>query len=150
MQLRKELTNHATSAKAVADTRLKLLRAVASAEWCPEREKLRVFSPALVKANICRVIDSRWFDAFLSDLTRLERVQAQAAHIVVGVSKAVNREGVLREARLKLINEVALRRALEYYLLLMPAGPQRAKVADSTFPPEPRQSCEGTAPEQRH
>ncbi|KAH8615076.1 hypothetical protein ERJ75_000487800 [Trypanosoma vivax] len=85
---------------------------------------------------MCYGIASWWFDASLSDRERLERVQAQAAHMVGGIPKAANREDALREARLKSINKVAHRRALEYYLCLKAKGPVHAKVADSIFPPE--------------
>ncbi|KAH8616230.1 hypothetical protein ERJ75_000499900 [Trypanosoma vivax] len=85
---------------------------------------------------MCYGVASWWFDTSLSDRERLERVQAQAAHIVAGTPKAANREDALREARLKPINEVAHRRALEYYLRLKAKGPVHAKVADSIFPPE--------------
>ncbi|KAH8610340.1 hypothetical protein ERJ75_001110800 [Trypanosoma vivax] len=85
---------------------------------------------------MCYGVASWWFDASLSDRERLERVQVQAAHIVAGIPKAANREDALREARLKPINEVAHRRALEYYLRLKAKSPAHAKVADSIFPPE--------------
>ncbi|KAH8617757.1 hypothetical protein ERJ75_000345500 [Trypanosoma vivax] len=42
----------------------------------------------------------------------------------------------MREARLKPINEVAHRRALEYYHCLEAKGQVHAKVADSIFPPD--------------
>ncbi|KAH8612830.1 hypothetical protein ERJ75_000850500 [Trypanosoma vivax] len=122
--------------KAAADTRLMQLRAVASPECGPERKKLRAFFLALVRAKMCYGVASWWFDTSLSDRERLERVQAQAAHIVAGIPKAANREDALRRGRLKPINEVALRRALEYYLRLKASGPAHAKVADSIFPPE--------------
>ncbi|CCD19837.1 hypothetical protein, conserved, partial [Trypanosoma vivax Y486] len=63
-------------------------------------------------------------------------VREQAAHIVAGIPKAANREDALREARLKPINEVAHRRALEYCQRLKVKGPVHAKVEDSIFPPE--------------
>ncbi|KAH8606834.1 putative RNase H [Trypanosoma vivax] len=85
---------------------------------------------------MCYGVASWWFDTSLSDRERLERVQAQAAHLVAGIPKAANREDALREARLKPISEVTHRRALEYYLRLKAKGPVHAKVADSIFPPE--------------
>ncbi|CCD20135.1 hypothetical protein, conserved, partial [Trypanosoma vivax Y486] len=136
MQPHKRLTKHALSMKAAANTRLLQLRAVASPEWCPDREKLRAFYLALVQAKMCYGVASWWFDTSLSDRERLERVQAQAAHIVAGIPKAANREDALRKARLKPINEVAHRTALEYYLRLKAKGPVHAKVAQSIFPPE--------------
>ncbi|KAG8339780.1 hypothetical protein ERJ75_001071700 [Trypanosoma vivax] len=111
-------------------------RAVASPEWGPEREQLHAFYLALVQAKMCYGVASWWFDTSLSDRERLERVRAQAAHIVAGIPKAANREDALREARLKSINKVAHRRALEYYLCLKAKGPAHAKVADSIFPPD--------------
>ncbi|KAH8609148.1 hypothetical protein ERJ75_001268300 [Trypanosoma vivax] len=136
MQPHKELSNHALSMGAAAGTRLMQLRAVASPECGPDREKLRAFHLALVQAKMCFVVEPWLFDTSLSDRERLERVQAQAAHIAAGIPKAANLEDALREARLKLINEVAHRRALEYYLRLKAKGPAHAKVADSIFPPE--------------
>ncbi|KAH8607141.1 hypothetical protein ERJ75_001428600 [Trypanosoma vivax] len=49
----KGLSKHALSMKAAANTRLMQLRAVASPEWGPEREKLRAFYLALVQAKMC-------------------------------------------------------------------------------------------------
>ncbi|KAH8606858.1 hypothetical protein ERJ75_001470800 [Trypanosoma vivax] len=85
---------------------------------------------------MCYGVASWCFDGSLSDREGLERVQAQAAHIVAGVPKAANREDALREARLKTVSGVPHRRALEYYLRLKAKGPVHAKVADSIFPPE--------------
>ncbi|KAH8616305.1 hypothetical protein ERJ75_000492300 [Trypanosoma vivax] len=136
MQPHKGLSKHVMCMKAEANTRLLHLRAVASPEWGPDREKLRALYLALVQAKMCYGVASWWLDAALSDRERLERVQTQAAHIVAGIPKAANREDALREARLKPINEVAHRRALEYYLRLKAKGPVHAKVADSIFPPE--------------
>ncbi|KAH8610438.1 hypothetical protein ERJ75_001101300 [Trypanosoma vivax] len=85
---------------------------------------------------MCYGVASWWFDTSLADRERLERVQTQTVNIVAGIPKAPNREDGLREARLKPINEVAHRRALEYYLRLKAKGPVDAKVADSIFPPE--------------
>ncbi|KAH8603209.1 hypothetical protein ERJ75_001846100 [Trypanosoma vivax] len=85
---------------------------------------------------MCYGVASWWFDTSLSDRERLERVQAQAAHILAGNPKAANWEDALREARLKPTNEVAHRRALEHCLQLKAKGPVHAKVADSIFPPE--------------
>ncbi|KAH8619514.1 hypothetical protein ERJ75_000163500 [Trypanosoma vivax] len=79
-------------------------------------------------------VASWWFDASLVDRERFERVQAQAAHIVASILEAENREDALREARLKPANEVAHRRALEYFLRLKAKGPAHAKVAESIFP----------------
>ncbi|CCD18540.1 hypothetical protein, conserved (fragment), partial [Trypanosoma vivax Y486] len=112
------------------------LRAVASPERGPDREKPRTFFLALVQAKMCYGVASWWFDTSLSDRERLERVQAQAAHIVAAIPKAANREDALREARLKPINGVAHLRAVEYYLRLKAKGPSHANVADSIFPPE--------------
>ncbi|CCD20356.1 retrotransposon hot spot protein, putative [Trypanosoma vivax Y486] len=123
MRLHKGLSKHVMCMKAAANTRLLQLRAVASPEWGPDREKLRAFYLALVQTKMCYGVASWWFDAALSDRERLERVQAQAAHIVAGIPKAANREDALREARLKPINEVAHRRALENYLRLKAKGP---------------------------
>ncbi|KAG8340986.1 hypothetical protein TRVL_08186 [Trypanosoma vivax] len=53
MQPHKVLSKHALSMKTAANTRLMGLRAVASPEWIPEREKLRAFYLALVRAKIC-------------------------------------------------------------------------------------------------
>ncbi|CCD20332.1 retrotransposon hot spot protein (RHS), putative [Trypanosoma vivax Y486] len=136
MQPRKGLSKHVMCMKAAADTRLMQLRAVASPKWGPDREKLCAFYLALVQAKMCYGVASWWFDTSLSDRERLERVPASAAHIVAGIPKAANREDALREARLKPINEVAHRRALECYLRLKAKGPAHAKVADSIFPPE--------------
>ncbi|KAH8603226.1 hypothetical protein ERJ75_001842600 [Trypanosoma vivax] len=136
MQPHRGLSKRVMCTKVAANTRLLQLRAVASPEWSPDREKLRAFYLALVQAKMCYGVASWWFDTSLSDRERLERVQAQAAHIVAGTPKAANREDALREARLKPINEVAHRRALEYYLRLKAKGPVHAKVADSIFPPE--------------
>ncbi|KAH8616385.1 hypothetical protein ERJ75_000482800 [Trypanosoma vivax] len=85
---------------------------------------------------MCYGVASWWFDTSLSDRERLEKVQAQAAHIVAGIPKAANREDALRGARLKPTNEVAHRRALECCLRLKAKGPAHAKVADSIFAPE--------------
>ncbi|CCD20716.1 hypothetical protein, conserved, partial [Trypanosoma vivax Y486] len=136
MQPHKGLAKHVVCMKAAANTRLLQLRAVASPERGPDREKLRAFHLALAQAKMCYGVASWWFDTSLSDRERLNRVQAQAAHIVAGIPKAANREDSLREARLKPINGVAHRRALEYYLWLAAKGPAHAKVADSTFPPD--------------
>ncbi|KAH8616480.1 hypothetical protein ERJ75_000474900 [Trypanosoma vivax] len=80
---------------------------------------------------MCRSIASWWFGNALSVRRRLETVKAQAAHIVAGIPKAANREDALREARLKPINEVTRRRALEYNMRIKVKGPTHAKVADS-------------------
>ncbi|KAG8340174.1 hypothetical protein TRVL_09000 [Trypanosoma vivax] len=85
---------------------------------------------------MCYGVASWWFGASLSSGERLERVQAQAAHIVAGIPKAANRDDALREARLKTVNEVAHLRALEYYLRLKAKGSVHAKVVDSIFPHE--------------
>ncbi|KAG8342810.1 hypothetical protein TRVL_06358 [Trypanosoma vivax] len=53
MQPHKGLSKHAVSMKAAADTRLMQLRAAASPEWGPDKEKLRAFGLALVQAEIC-------------------------------------------------------------------------------------------------
>ncbi|CCD21058.1 hypothetical protein ERJ75_001114000 [Trypanosoma vivax] len=136
MQPHKGLSKHVMCMKAAANTRLLQLRAVALPEWGPDRENLPAFYLALVQAKMCYGVASWWFDTSLSDRERLERVQAQVAHIVAGIPKAANREDALREARLKPINEVAHRRALEYCLRLKAKSPVHAKVADSIFPPE--------------
>ncbi|KAG8340463.1 hypothetical protein TRVL_08707 [Trypanosoma vivax] len=136
MQPHKLLSKHVMCMKAAANTRLLQLRAVASPECGPDRERLRAFCVALVQAKMCYGVASWWFDTSLLDLERLERVQAQAAHIVTGIPRAANREDALREARLKPINEVAHRKALEYDLRLNAKGPAHTKVGDSIFPPE--------------
>ncbi|KAH8616768.1 putative Reverse transcriptase (RNA dependent DNA polymerase) [Trypanosoma vivax] len=136
MQPHNGLSKHVMCMKAGAHARLMQLRAVASPEWGPDREKLRAFHLALVQARMCYGVASWWFDASLSDGERLERVQAQAAHIVAGIAKVANREGAPREARLRPINEVEHRRALEYCLRLKVKGPAHAKMADSIFPPD--------------
>ncbi|CCD17982.1 reverse transcriptase (RNA-dependent DNA polymerase), putative, fragment [Trypanosoma vivax Y486] len=136
VQPRKRWTEHVTSKKAAANTRLTQLRAVASPEWAPEREKLRTFCVALVRAKMCYGVASLWFDALLLDRERLGRVQTEVVLILAGNPKAANREDALREAQPKPINEVAYRRALEYYLELKAKGPVHAEVADSIFPPE--------------
>ncbi|CCD16992.1 unnamed protein product [Trypanosoma congolense IL3000] len=136
MQPHKGLSKHVQGVKAAADARLLQLRAVASPEWGPDREKLRAFYLALVQAKVCYGIASWWFDTSLSDRERLEKVQAQAAHIVAGIPKAANRNDAMCEAWLKPINEVAHRRALEYYLRLKAKGAVHAKIAESIFPPE--------------
>ncbi|KAH8605670.1 hypothetical protein ERJ75_000120700 [Trypanosoma vivax] len=123
MQPHKGLSKHVLCMKEAANTRPMQLRAVASPEWGPDRERLRVFYLALVQAKMCYGVASWWFDTSLSDRERLERVQAQAAHMVAGISKAANRDDALREARLKPINESAHRRALEHYLRLKAKGP---------------------------
>ncbi|KAH8606506.1 hypothetical protein ERJ75_001507900 [Trypanosoma vivax] len=112
MQPHKGLSKHVLSMKAAAGTRLMQLREVASPEWGPEREKLRAFCVALVRAKMCYGVASRWFDTSLSDRERLERVRAQAARAAAGIPKAANREDALREARLKPINEAVRRRTL--------------------------------------
>ncbi|KAH8614793.1 hypothetical protein ERJ75_000651200 [Trypanosoma vivax] len=136
MEPQNGLSKHVPSMKAANDTRLIQLTAVASPEWGPDREKLRAFSLALVQARMCYGVASWWIDTLLSERERLERVQAQAAHIVAGIPKAANREDALREARLKTINEVAHRRPSEYYPRLKANGPVHANVADSIFPAE--------------
>ncbi|KAH8603643.1 hypothetical protein ERJ75_001801500 [Trypanosoma vivax] len=136
VQPHKGLSKHVLSVKAAANTRLMQLRAVASPERVPEREKLRAFCVALVRAKMCYGVASWWFDTSLLDRERLDRVRAQAAHVAAGIPKAANREDALREARLKPINEAVHRRALEHYLCLKAKGPTHAKVADSIFPPE--------------
>ncbi|CCD15172.1 unnamed protein product [Trypanosoma congolense IL3000] len=52
MQPHKGLSKHVQGAKAAADARLLQLRAVASPEWGPDREKLRAFYLALVQAKV--------------------------------------------------------------------------------------------------
>ncbi|CCD19321.1 reverse transcriptase (RNA-dependent DNA polymerase) [Trypanosoma vivax Y486] len=136
MQPHKGLSKHVLSMKAQASTRLLQLRAVASPEWGPDRERLRAFYLALVQAKVCYGVAPSLFDTSLSDRERLERVQAQAAHIVPTIPKGASREDALREAQLKPINEVAHRRVLEYYLRLKAKGPVHPEVADSIFPPE--------------
>ncbi|KAG8339135.1 reverse transcriptase (RNA-dependent DNA polymerase) [Trypanosoma vivax] len=136
MQPHKGLSKHVLCMKAAASTRIMQLRAVASPERGPDRDKLRALYLALVQAKMCYGVASWWLDTSLSDRGRLDRVWAQAANIVAGIPKAAKREDTLREARLKPINEVAHRRALEYYLRLKAKGPAHAKVADSIFPPE--------------
>ncbi|KAH8604939.1 putative Reverse transcriptase (RNA dependent DNA polymerase) [Trypanosoma vivax] len=136
MQPHNGLSKHVLSMNAAANARLMQLRAVASPEWGPDREKLRTFFLALAKAKMCYGVASWWFDAAQSDGERLERVQVQAPHIVAGIPKAADREDALREAQLKPINEAAHRRVLEYYLRLKAKGPAHAKVADSIFLPE--------------
>ncbi|KAH8620333.1 hypothetical protein ERJ75_000087700 [Trypanosoma vivax] len=136
MQPHKGLSKHVVCIKAAAGTRPMQLRQVVSPEWGPEREKLRAFYLALAQTRMCYGVASWRFDASLSDRERLERVQTQAAHIVAGIPKAANRGDALREAGLKPINEVAHRRALEYYLRLKAKGPAHAKKGDSIFPPE--------------
>ncbi|KAG8344699.1 hypothetical protein TRVL_04480 [Trypanosoma vivax] len=76
MQLHKVLSKHVMCMKAAAHTRLMQLRAVASAEWRPHREKLRALRLELVQAKVCYGVASWWFDASLSDHEQLERVQA--------------------------------------------------------------------------
>ncbi|KAH8610401.1 hypothetical protein ERJ75_001104200 [Trypanosoma vivax] len=112
------------------------LRAVVTPECGPDKGKLNAFHWALGQAKKSCGVASWSLDTSLSDLERLERVQAQAAHIVKDIPKAVNREDALYEARLKPINEAAHRRALKYYLRLKAKEPVHAKVADSIFPPE--------------
>ncbi|KAH8612905.1 hypothetical protein ERJ75_000847500 [Trypanosoma vivax] len=136
MQPRKGLSRHEMCMKAAPNARLLQLRAVASPEWEPAREKLRPFCLALAQTKRCYGVASWWFDTSLSDRERLERVQTQAAHIVAGIPKAANREDALREARLRPVNAVAHRRASEYYLRLKGKGPVHAKVAGSVFPLE--------------
>ncbi|KAH8616026.1 hypothetical protein ERJ75_000516900 [Trypanosoma vivax] len=153
MQPHKELTNHATSVKAAADTRLMQLRPVASPEWGPDREKLRAFFLALVQAKMCYGVASWWFDTSLSDRERFERAQAQAAHIVAGIPKPTNRKDALREARLRPINEVAHRTVLEYYLRLKAKWPGAREGRGQHLharTPNSRQACEGTALVQHH
>ncbi|KAG8342899.1 hypothetical protein TRVL_06282 [Trypanosoma vivax] len=99
MQPHKGLSKHVACMKAVGNTRLMQLRAVASPEWDPEREKLRAFYLALVKSEICYGVAPWWFDASLLDRERLERAQVQPAHMVAGIPKAANREDALRSVR---------------------------------------------------
>ncbi|KAG8344882.1 hypothetical protein TRVL_04294 [Trypanosoma vivax] len=91
MQPHKGLSKHVMCMKAAANTRLMQLRAVAAPERGPDREQLRAFHLALVQAKMCYGVASWWFDTSLSDRELLERVQAQAVHIVAGISKAANR-----------------------------------------------------------
>ncbi|CCD15256.1 unnamed protein product [Trypanosoma congolense IL3000] len=135
MQPHKRLSKHVQGVKAAADARLLQLRAVASPECGPDK-KLRAFYRALVLVKVCYGIASWWFDTSLSDRERLEKVQAQAAHIVAGIPKAANRDDAMCEARLKPINEVAHRRALEYYLRLKAKESTQEKIAESIFLPE--------------
>ncbi|KAH8603388.1 hypothetical protein ERJ75_001813700 [Trypanosoma vivax] len=136
MQPRTGLSKHVMCMKASANTRLMQLRAVASPQCGPDREKLRAFHLALVQAKICYGVASWWLDTSLSGRERQEMVQAQAAHIVAGITKAANREDALHEARFKPVNEAAHRRALEHCLQLEVEGPVHAKVAESIFPQE--------------
>ncbi|KAH8604595.1 putative Reverse transcriptase (RNA dependent DNA polymerase) [Trypanosoma vivax] len=136
MQPHKGRSKHVMCMKAAASTRLLQLRAVASPEWGPDREKLRAFYLALVQAKMCYGVASWWFATSLSARDRLDTVQDQKPHIVAATPNAANLEDALREARLKPINEVAHRRALEYYLRLKAKGPVHAKVADRITPPE--------------
>ncbi|KAH8615462.1 putative Reverse transcriptase (RNA dependent DNA polymerase) [Trypanosoma vivax] len=53
IQPHKGLSKHVMCMKAAANTRLLQLRAVASPEWGPDREKLRAFYLALVQAKMC-------------------------------------------------------------------------------------------------
>ncbi|KAG8341650.1 hypothetical protein TRVL_07518 [Trypanosoma vivax] len=85
MQPHKGLSKHVMCMKAAPSTRLTQLRAVVSPEWCPDREKLRPFYLAPVQAKMCYGVASWWFDTSLSGRERLERVRAQAAHIVAGI-----------------------------------------------------------------
>ncbi|KAH8606499.1 hypothetical protein ERJ75_001507300 [Trypanosoma vivax] len=89
------------------------LRAVASPEWGPEREKLRAFCVALVQAKMCYGV------TVVRCLAVGSRAAGQGAGTggtrSGGYSKAANREDALREARLKPINEAVHRRALEHY-----------------------------------
>ncbi|KAH8617826.1 putative Reverse transcriptase (RNA dependent DNA polymerase) [Trypanosoma vivax] len=79
MQPHKGLSKHVMCMKAAANTRLLQLRAVASPEWGPDREKLRAFYLALVQAKMCYGVSSWWFYTLLSDREQVERVQTQAA-----------------------------------------------------------------------
>ncbi|KAH8609652.1 putative Reverse transcriptase (RNA dependent DNA polymerase) [Trypanosoma vivax] len=63
MQPRKGLSKHAPSMKAAANAWHMLLRAVASPEWGPEREKLRAVYLALLQTKACHVVASWRFDA---------------------------------------------------------------------------------------
>ncbi|CCD11911.1 unnamed protein product [Trypanosoma congolense IL3000] len=74
MQPHKGLSKHVQGVKAAADERPLQLRAVASPEWGPEREKLRAFYRALVQAKVCYGMASLWFYTSLSDRERLEKV----------------------------------------------------------------------------
>ncbi|KAH8606646.1 hypothetical protein ERJ75_001492400 [Trypanosoma vivax] len=84
---------------------------------------------------MCYGVAPSLFDTSLSDRERLERVQAQAAHIVPTIPKGASREDALREAQLKPINEVAHRRVLEYYLRLKAKGPVHPEVATASSRP---------------
>ncbi|KAG8339101.1 hypothetical protein TRVL_10071 [Trypanosoma vivax] len=84
------------SMKAAAGTRPMQLMAVASPQLCPDREKLRAFYLSPVQAKICYDVASRWFDVSLSDRERLERVQAQAARILAGIRRAVDKPYAMR------------------------------------------------------
>ncbi|KAH8606637.1 hypothetical protein ERJ75_001494000 [Trypanosoma vivax] len=148
MQPHKGLSKHVLSMKAQASTRLLQLRAVASPEWGPDRERLRAFYLALVQAKMCYGVAPSLFDTSLSDRERLERVQAQAAHIVPTIPKGASREDALREAQLKPINEVAHRRV---FRILPAIKGQRSSASGSggqhlpARAPNPRQACEGAA-----
>ncbi|KAH8616096.1 hypothetical protein ERJ75_000514600 [Trypanosoma vivax] len=63
----KGLSKHALSMKAAANTRPVQLRAVASPQWQPDREKLRAFYLALIRAKMCYGVASWWLDTSLSD-----------------------------------------------------------------------------------
>ncbi|KAG8341228.1 hypothetical protein TRVL_07941 [Trypanosoma vivax] len=112
------------------------LKAAASAEWGPDTEKIRALFLAPVQAEMCYGVASWGFDTLLSVRERLERSNARASHIVEAIPKLANREDALRVARPKAINEVAHRRAMEYFLRLKAKGPEHAKVLDSIFRPE--------------
>ncbi|KAH8617524.1 hypothetical protein ERJ75_000364700 [Trypanosoma vivax] len=136
MQPHKGLRKYVMCMEGAASKRLLQLRAVVSPECGPDRDKRRAFHLALAQAKMCYGVASWWFDALLSDCERLERKQAQVPHIVASIPKAANREDALCTTRLKPADEVAHRRASEYYLRLKAKGPAHAKVADSIFPPE--------------
>ncbi|CCD19913.1 reverse transcriptase (RNA-dependent DNA polymerase) [Trypanosoma vivax Y486] len=147
MQPHKGLTKHVMCMKAAADTLLMQLRAVASPECGTDREKLRAFYLALGQAKMCYGVASWWFDTSLSDLERLERGQTQAAHIVAGIPKAANREGLLRGAA-----EANKQGGTSESVGILPAikgkRPSACESVGQHLParaPNPRQACEGTA-----
>ncbi|KAH8617137.1 putative Reverse transcriptase (RNA dependent DNA polymerase) [Trypanosoma vivax] len=153
MQPHKGLSNHVMCMKAAANTRLMQLRAVASPECGPDREKPRTFFLALVQAKMCYGVASWWFDTSLSDRERLERVQAQAAHIVAGIPKGCGPGRCPARG----VAEADQRGGTSESLGILPAiKGQRSSARESrgqhlpARAPNPRQACEGTALVQHH
>ncbi|KAH8604750.1 hypothetical protein ERJ75_001686500 [Trypanosoma vivax] len=135
VQPHKGLSKHVLSVKAAAGTRLMQLRAVASPEWGPEREKLRAFCVALVQAKMCYGVASRWFDTrcrIASGWTGCgHRRHAQRRVFPKPQSGGCPARGAAEADQRGSAPE-----GVGTLPCLKAKGPTHAKVADSIFPPE--------------